>query len=143
MSIIFQHLATTPAPRPSPTHSLILNNVAPSALPLNPPLYLSVAIDSVAPLFRIRSQKGLAGGGVALQIPVPLKQRQRRRAAVQWMLDQVDKKKGGTSDFAKRFAEEVVGVVEGRSSVWERRTALHGMTIRARVNIGGLQQRRR
>ena len=142
MSIIFQHLATTPAPRPSATHPLVLNNVAVNALPLNPPLYLQVAIDSVAPLFRLRSQRGAAGGGVALQIPLPLGLRQRRRTAVMWMLDQVDKKKGGTSPFPKRFAEEVVAVVEGRSSVWERRTALHGLTIRSRVNIASTQRRR-
>jgi len=142
MSIIFQHLATTPAPRPSTNHPLVLNNVDLKALPLDPPMYLSVAIDSVAPIFRIRSQRGAAGGGVALQIPVPLFQRQRRRTAVMWILDQVDKKKGGTSPFAKRFAEEIVAVVEGRSPVWERRTALHALTIRSRVNIGTMQRRR-
>lgn len=142
MSIIFQHLATTPAPRPSATHPLVLKSVTVNALPLNPPLYLQVAIDSVAPLFRLRSQRGAAGGGVALQIPLPLGLRQRRRTAVMWMLDQVDKKKGGTSPFAKRFAEEVVAVVEGRSSIWERRTALHGLTIRSRVNIASTQRRR-
>lgn len=52
-----------------------------------------------------------------------------------WMLDAVEKRRGGTSDFAKRFAEEVVSIVEGKSSLWARREALHGLGIRARANL--------
>ena len=82
--------------------------------------------------------KGAAGGGVALQIPVPLKVRQRRRTAMEWILDAVSKKKSRTSGkgrFAQRFAEEVVAVVEGKSMVWERRNAIHRQGLGARSNL--------
>lgn len=135
MNAILTHLRVSPAPRPSPTRPLLPSAPPHSTLPLNPTLYLTTAIDSVAPLFRLRSQRGAAGGGMALQIPIPLRQRQRRRTAIMWMLDAAEKKKGGTSGFAKRFAEEVVAVAQGTSSCWARREALHGLGVRARANL--------
>ena len=85
---------------------------------------------------RLRSQKGLAGGGISLQIPVPLNIRQRRRRAIKWILEACDRRKGGTSGFAKRFAEEIVAIAEGRSGVWERRGNVHRMAIGGRANLG-------
>ena len=79
MALILQHLRTSPIPTINPQRPLLPGAPPPSHLPLNPILYLTLAIDSVAPLMRIRSQRGAAGGGVALQIPVPLGLRQRRR----------------------------------------------------------------
>jgi len=96
----------------------------------------------VAPILRLRSQRGAAGGGVALQIPIPLGLRQRRRQAVMWMLDAAERRAGGTSGFAKRFAEEVVAVVEGRSGVWERRGAVHRLAVLARANLNSVVGRR-
>lgn len=104
-------------------------------LPLNPALYLTLAIDSIAPLIRIRSLKGAAGGGMSLQIPQPLNLRQRRRTAIMWLVEAASKKKGGTSGFAKRLAEEVVAVVEGRSSAWEKRNAVHRLAVGGRANL--------
>lgn len=138
MSHILNHLRTAPPPVPSPTRPLLPGSPPPTHLPLNPTLYLTLAIDSVAPLVRIRSQKGAAGGGVALQIPVPLGLRQRRRTAVQWILDAAGKKKNrgsGKMMFAQRVAEEIVGVVEGRSSAWEKRAGVHRIGTSARANL--------
>jgi len=59
------------------------------------------------------------------------------------MLDAAEKRKGGTSSFAKRFAEEVVNVAEGRSTCWTRRDALHAMGIRARANLTVMAARQR
>lgn len=143
MNTILTHLRTSPAPRADAKHPLLPGSPPHSSLPLNPTLYLTLAIDSVAPIFRIRSQRGAAGGGVALQLPVPLRERQRRRTAVQWILDAADKRKGGTSSFAKRVAEEIVSVAEGRSSCWTRRDALHAMGIRARANLTVMAARQR
>ncbi len=84
----------------------------------------------------MRSQRGAAGGGVALPIPVPLRQRQRRRIALKWMLDAVEKRAAGGRPFALRMAEEVVAVVEGRSGVWEKRAAVHRAGVAARANVG-------
>ena len=138
MSLILNHLRTSPPPSLSLTRPLLPGSPPPSHLPLHPTLYLTLAIDSVAPLFRIRSQRGAAGGGVALQIPVPLGLRQRRRQAFQWIMDAASKKRShgsGKGQFAQKVADEIIGVVEGKSGVWERRTSLHKLGIMARSNL--------
>ena len=109
-----------------------------SHLPLNPVLYMTLAIDSAAPLFRLRSQKGAAGGGVALQIPVPLTLRQRRRASIMWILDAASKKRSkgsGRSMFAHKVADELIAIVEGKSSIWEKRQGIHKLGVAARANL--------
>jgi small subunit ribosomal protein S7 len=98
-----------------------------------------VAIDSVAPLLKIRNVAGAGGGGRALELPVPLGVRQRRRVAFNWILDVINKKpsKGsGRKQFPHRIAEEIIAVVEGRSSVWEKRKVVHKLGTAARANIG-------
>ncbi|KAF4635347.1 hypothetical protein G7Y89_g2751 [Cudoniella acicularis] len=141
MAYILNHLRTAPPPTPNPARPLLPGSPPPSHLPLNPVGYLTLAIDSIAPLLRIRSQKGAAGGGNALQIPVPLGLRQRRRTAIQWILDASNKKRSrgsGKAQFAQRFAEEIISVVEGKSNAWERRMTLHktGTSSRANLNYG-------
>ena len=146
MSTILSTLRTTPAPTYNPTRPLLPGAPPASHLPLNPVLYLTLAIDSVAPLLRIRSQRGAAGGGVALQIPVPLGLRQRRRQAFQWILDAASKRVNrgsGRDGFALRVANELVAVVEGRSGVWERRNAAHKLGTTARSNLSYGRGRRR
>lgn len=138
MARILQHLRTSPIPTINPAKPLLPGAPPPSHLPLNPILYLTLAIDSVAPLMRIRSQRGAAGGGVALQIPVPLHQRQRRRTAIEWIMANASKRRNvgsGKGSFAQRIAQELIAVVEGRSSVWDRRNALHKLGVAARSNI--------
>jgi small subunit ribosomal protein S7 len=146
MAYILNHLRTAPPPTRNPARPLLPGSPHPTHLPLNPVGYLTLAIDSIAPLIRIRSQKGAAGGGAALQIPVPLGLRQRRRQAVQWILDAASKKKSrssGKTQFAQRFAEEIIGVVEGKSNVWDRRNLVHKNGTSARANLAIMQRRRR
>ena len=138
MAHILTVLRTAPPPTYSATRSLLPGAPPASHLPLNPVAYLTLAIDSVAPLLRLRSQKGAAGGGVALQIPVPLGLRQRRRQAMEWILDAVSKKKSRSSGrytFSQRLAEEFISVVEGKSAVWTRRDAVHKLGTTARSNL--------
>lgn len=138
MSFILNHLRTAPPPVPNPARPLLAGSLPPSQLPLDPVSYLTLAIDSVAPLLRIRTQKGAAGGGAALQIPVALGIRQRRRQAVMWILDVVEKKKSrgsGRDQFAVRFADEIISVAEGKSGVWERRQLVHKTGTSARANL--------
>lgn len=145
MAVILSHLRTAPAPTYSAQRPLLPGAPPASHLPLHPVLYLTLAIDSVAPLLRIRSQRGAAGGGVALQIPVPLGLRQRRRQAFMWILDAASKKPNrgsGKDGFALRVAEEIVAVVEGRSAVWEKRQAVHRLATTARANISFGTRRR-
>ncbi|KAI9811246.1 MAG: hypothetical protein M1827_005578 [Pycnora praestabilis] len=138
MSLILAHLRTAPPPTITPARPLLPSAPPPSHLPLNPILYLTLAIDSVAPLLRIRSQKGAAGGGIALQIPVPLGLRQRRKKAVEWILDAATKRRSrgsGRGGFAQKVAEEIVSVVEGKSGVWDRRGGVHKLGVSARANL--------
>lgn len=109
-------------------------------LPLNPLLYLTLIIDSVAPLVKIRQQKGIAGGGAAVQIPVPLALRQRRRTAIRWIIDASDKRRD--SNFAMRVAQELVSVAEGRSGAWDRREMVHKLGVAGRSNLGYLMNRK-
>ena len=145
MSFILNHLRTSPPPVFSATRPLLPSSVPSSHLPLDPINYLGLAIDSVAPLIRIRSQKGGAGGGAALQIPVPLSVKQRRRQAVQWILAVIDKKQSrgsGKTMFAQRFADEIISVVEGKSGVWDRRQLAHKTGTGARANLNKSSMRR-
>ncbi|KAJ5219231.1 uncharacterized protein N7498_001330 [Penicillium cinerascens] len=127
MSIILDHLRTSSAPNPNPRRPLIGGPPAPQ-LPLDPVLYLTLIVDSVAPLFRIRQQKGIAGGGTAVQVPHPLNLRQRRRAAIKWIIDASEKRRD--AQLAHRVANELVAVAEGRSGVWDRRDGQHKMVVR-------------
>ncbi|KAL8812661.1 MAG: hypothetical protein Q9223_000577 [Gallowayella weberi] len=138
MAMILNHLRTASPPTVNPDRPLLPGSPPASHLPLNPILYLTLAIDSVAPLLRLQSQKGMAGGGVALQMPVPLALRQRRRQAVMWILDSVSKKPSrgsGRGSFAQKIAEEVIAIVEGRSGVWDRRGGIHKLAVSARANL--------
>jgi small subunit ribosomal protein S7 len=132
MGIVLDHLRTASPPQINPKRRL-LNAPPASQLPLDPVAYLTVVVDSVAPLFRIRQQKGIAGGGAAVQIPHPLTLRQRRRTAIQWILDASAKRRDVV--FAQRVAGEVVAVAEGRSGVWEKRDQLHKIGIAGRANL--------
>jgi small subunit ribosomal protein S7 len=138
MAVVLQYLRTSPIPTINPARPLLPGAPPPSHLPLNPVLYLTLAIDSVAPLLRIRAQKGAAGGGVALQIPVPLSQRQRRRTAIQWILGAASKRRtvgSGKNSLGQRVAQEMISVIEGKSGVWDRRNAVHKLGVAARSNI--------
>lgn len=138
MSLILNYLRTAPAPKISPLRPLLPGSPPPSQLPLNPLLYLTLAIDSVAPIIRIRSLKGAAGGGAALDLPEPMAARARRRVAVMWILDAVSKKRStgsGRAQFATRFAQEIVAVAEGRSAVWDKRNQVHKLGTASRANL--------
>ncbi|KAJ5617911.1 hypothetical protein N7537_003025 [Penicillium hordei] len=132
MSLILDHLRTSSPPQINPRRRLLGAPPA-SQLPLDPVLYLTLVVDSVAPLFRIRQQKGIAGGGTAVQIPHPLTLRQRRRTAIKWILDASDKRRDAL--FANRVAAEVVAVAEGRSGVWDKRDQQHKIGISGRANL--------
>ncbi|KAI9714624.1 MAG: hypothetical protein M1828_001161 [Chrysothrix sp. TS-e1954] len=135
---ILAYLRTAPAPTGPPQGSgrnlVLASSSAPtaSALPLDPIAYLTSAIDSAAPILKLQSRKGYLGGGATAQVPMALSVRQRRRLAICWLRDAAQKKAGAPSPFPKRFAEEVVAVVDGKSSAWERRLALHRAGVAGR-----------
>ena len=137
VALVLSHLRTAPPPKLD-TGRLIPGHPPPAHLPLNPVLYLQLAIDSVAPILRIKQLKGQAGGGMALAVPVPLSLRRRRWEAIHWILDAASKKRSrgsGKNMFAQKVAEEIVSVVEGRSGAWQKRDALHKLAVAARANM--------
>lgn len=145
MSLLLNQLRLAPPPGIDPQRPLIPGSPPAQQLPLDPIRYLGVAIDSVAPLFRIRSIPGAAGGGNALQVPQPLNLRQRRRAATMWILEAASKRPShgsGGGPFAHRIADEIRAVVEGRSLIWEKRTALHKLGVSLRANVATGPRRR-
>lgn len=127
--------AALPGPSSSTATSTVQHTLTlPRAvLPLHPIEYLTTTIDSVAPLLKIRQQRGVAGGGASLPIPVPLGIRQRRRQAIQWILGAADGRR--ETKLADRVARELISVAEGKSGVWERRAMVHRLAVSARSNI--------
>lgn len=143
--MILERLRTAPPPRYDPKRSLIPGAPPASHLPLDPVLYLTLAVDSAAPLFRIRAVKGAAGGGVALQVPTPLDQRQRRRTSIMWILSAASKKRSqgsGRTMFANKVADELAAVIEGRSPIWEKRQGIHKLGVAARINLNSSATRK-
>jgi len=139
MSIILDTLRTSSPPNIQSRRPLIGAPPAPQ-LPLDPVLYLTLIVDSVAPLFRIRQQKGIAGGGTAVQVPHPLTLRQRRRTAIKWIIDGSEKRRD--AQLAHRVANELIAIAEGRSGVWDRRDQQHKIGISGRANLGLAPRRR-
>ena len=55
-----------------------------------------------------------------------------------WILDAVSKKRSkgsGRTMFAHKVADELIAIVEGKSSVWERRGGVHRLGVAARANL--------
>jgi len=132
MTMVLALLRVKGTPKLNPRTPIIPTAPPLEFLPKNPVAYLQTAIDSVAPLMRIRSTKG--SGGFRESVPSPLALKQRRRKAVMWIIDAADKKKG-RMNLAERLADEIVAVVEGRSSAWEKRQQVHKTAVASRANV--------
>ncbi|KAK6544690.1 hypothetical protein TWF694_001376 [Orbilia ellipsospora] len=128
---ILQILRTKPAPRVG-KYPLVPNAPDLDLLPSDPVAYLQTAIDSVAPLFKMKSSKG--AGGSTVQTPAPLSVKVRRRRAMEWMIAASEGKRRMKS-LPERFAEEVEAVVLGTSSCWDKRMAVHKLAVTNRANI--------
>ncbi|PHH86341.1 hypothetical protein CDD83_10387 [Cordyceps sp. RAO-2017] len=145
MTAVMNYLRTSPAPVYNKKVPLLPGTPPAPFLPLNPILYITVAIDSVAPIVRVRSLAGAGGGGRALDLPMPIGLRQRRRMAFRWILDAIDKKQSkgsGRRQLSKRIADEIIAVVEGRSGIWDKRKQIHKLSTAARANVT-IRSRRR
>ncbi|KAJ3328295.1 hypothetical protein HDU93_001535 [Gonapodya sp. JEL0774] len=95
----------------------------------DPVQFLTRAVDSVAPLVRLKTS---TRGATRTSIPWPLHERARRRTAILWIKEAADRKKGG---FPARFANEVVAVIGGTSSALEKKANVHRAALQARSNV--------
>ncbi|KAI5789012.1 ribosomal protein S7 domain-containing protein [Geopyxis carbonaria] len=132
MTEVLAILRTKPAPKENPRIPIIPTAPPLASLPSDPVAYLQTAIDSVAPLLKIKQVKG--SGGFRESLPMPLPLRQRRRKAVTWIIEAADKRKVRMG-LAERLAEEIVAVVEGKSTAWDKRLQVHRTAVAARANV--------
>lgn len=64
---------------------------------------------------------------------------------MQWILDAANKKKSrgsGRGMFAQRVAEEIINVIEGKSSAWDKRGLIHKTGTSSRANLNYSVRRR-
>ena len=78
--------------------------------------------------------------------PKPLTLRQSRRIAISWITIQASKKKGvpiprGTT-LGSRIGNEIVALIEGTSSLLQKRENLHKQAVQNRSNIVMYDRRR-
>lgn len=132
MNEILALLRTKPVPQLNPLIPIIPSAPPAASLPGDPVAFLQTAIDSVAPLVKIISQK--ASGGFRDQVPMPLGLRARRRTAIVWIIQAADKRKA-KQGLAERLADEILAVMEGRSKAWDQRMQVHRTGTAGRANV--------
>ncbi|KAG2204286.1 hypothetical protein INT46_004544 [Mucor plumbeus] len=87
------------------------------------------AIETASPLLKLSSTKK---GSKVVHVPTALRDRQRRRRAIVWMLDA--SKKRGEKSFEERFAAEVYDVSQGVSPVLQKKQQIHKQALANRAN---------
>ncbi|GAA5805329.1 30S ribosomal protein S7p/S5e [Helicostylum pulchrum] len=87
------------------------------------------SIESASPLLKLSSTKK---GSKVVHVPTALRDRQRRRRAIVWMLDAA--KKRGEKSFEERFAAEVFDVSQGTSLVLQKKQQVHKQALANRAN---------
>ncbi|ORX45315.1 30S ribosomal protein S7p/S5e [Hesseltinella vesiculosa] len=90
---------------------------------------LATAIEEASPLIKLTSSKK---GSKVIHVPTALRERQRRRRAIVWLLDAASKRNEKT--FEERFAAEVHGILDGSSSVLQKKLSLHKQALANRAN---------
>lgn len=95
----------------------------------DPYTVLLEAIETASPLLKLSSTKK---GSKVVHVPTALRDRQRRRRAIVWMLDA--SKKRGEKSFEERFAAEVYDVSQGTSSVLQKKQQVHKQALANRAN---------
>ncbi|KAJ2773211.1 hypothetical protein IWQ56_001077 [Coemansia nantahalensis] len=92
---------------------------------------LSDAINLVSPLMDTKSMR--QGGSKVVQVPRALYLRQRRHRAIIWLLDSVDRR--NERSFSMRLSGELQAIVNGTSSVLDKKLALHKLVLANRSAI--------
>jgi small subunit ribosomal protein S7 len=95
----------------------------------DPYTVLLEAIETASPLLKLSSTKK---GSKVVHVPTALRDRQRRRRAIVWMLDA--SKKRGEKSFEERFAAEVYDVSQGISPVLQKKQQVHKQALANRAN---------
>ncbi|KTW28339.1 mitochondrial 37S ribosomal protein RSM7 [Pneumocystis jirovecii RU7] len=96
----------------------------------NPHFIFSKAIEKASPLIKLISTKK---GSKSIKIPVPLNEYQQHRKAIIWILEASNKRHN--RNFSERLAHELIAVVDGTSSVFQRKEQLHKLALINRANV--------
>ncbi|KAJ3216151.1 tRNA-dihydrouridine(16/17) synthase [NAD(P)(+)]-like protein [Dinochytrium kinnereticum] len=97
----------------------------------NPKTTLADAMEKVEPLIKVIGSKR---GSKNVQVPRPLNERQKRRIAILWIIQEANKrhKKNG---MGQRIGMEVLAVLQGESAVLTKRSQMHKAALQNRSNI--------
>ncbi|OAD69698.1 hypothetical protein PHYBLDRAFT_102505, partial [Phycomyces blakesleeanus NRRL 1555(-)] len=95
----------------------------------NPYSILTEAIESASPLLKLTSTKK---GSKVAHVPTPLRERQRHRRAIVWIIDAAAKR--GEKTFEEKFAAEIYDVSQGVSAVLQKKLQLHKQALANRAN---------
>lgn len=97
----------------------------------DPVVVLKDTLEKLAPLLATKVEK--TGNAKNKVVPYPLKERQRYRYAILWILDGATKKK--SSDYSVRLAEEIISAYEGKSAGYEKKAQMHKVAIAQRAYV--------
>jgi small subunit ribosomal protein S7 len=92
--------------------------------------YFHQAIIKASPLLMLLSTKK---GSKSIPVPFPLKERQRRRRAIVWLLDTAGKRT--ERKWEHRLGNEVINIMEGTSSILTKKEQVHKQALAARANV--------
>jgi small subunit ribosomal protein S7 len=95
----------------------------------DPLLVLTEAIESASPMLKLTSAKK---GSKVVHVPTALRERQRRRKAIVWILEGAAKRPEKT--FEARLSGELLSVINGASSALTKKNSLHKMALANRAN---------
>ncbi|KAI7865510.1 30S ribosomal protein S7p/S5e, partial [Spinellus fusiger] len=95
----------------------------------NPYVILTEAIELASPLLKLTTTKK---GSKVTSVPTPLRERQRRRRAITWIIDAASKRNDKT--FEQKFASEIYDINQGVSGVLQKKSQLHKQVLANRAN---------
>ncbi|EPY52750.1 ribosomal protein subunit S7 [Schizosaccharomyces cryophilus OY26] len=95
----------------------------------NPVVLLRQALADISPIMKLITAKRFNKG---VEFPIPLKEKQRRRIAIKWVLD--SSKSHSSKRLSERLAKEIVAILDNTSSCFKKRDHLHKMCLVNRGN---------
>ncbi|KAJ3118898.1 hypothetical protein HDU96_006549 [Phlyctochytrium bullatum] len=97
----------------------------------DPRQLLDEAMEKVEPLIKIVGSKR---GSRNIQIPRPMNERQRRRTAILWIIDEANKRHKRNS-MGQRIGMEILAVLQGDSAALAKRSQMHKAALQNRSNV--------
>ncbi|KAJ3344751.1 hypothetical protein HDU83_004773 [Entophlyctis luteolus] len=97
----------------------------------SPHAAFAAAVEKAAPLFKI---VGVKHGAKSIQTPTPLTERQRTRTGIVWIA-QAANSSNSKIPAGVRIGKEIIDVLNGTSSVLQKRLQLHKTALLNRSNV--------